>query len=191
MNPTLGVLISVGGSVIVAVVAFITTWAVTGRTINADRDRRLWDKESAAYELALSELTRMQVVRMQGQAGNRLDLMAEYLAQRKSPSWIQAQGMLLAYAPQEVHDALDRSAQCYVQAAGYLNQIEALRDRHQNEGPDGKERRLDQVLEVADKLNSVVVDADKEDQALANTIRAQLGKEPVALALPTRPKLTD
>lgn len=133
----------------------------------------------------------MQVVRMQGQAGNRLDLMAEYLAQRKSPSWIQAQGMLLAYAPQEVHDALDRSAQCYVQAAGYLNQIEAIRDRHKNEGPDGKERRLDQVLEVADKLNSVVVDADKEDQALANTIRAQLGKEPVALALPTRPKLTD
>lgn len=48
MNPTLGVLRSVGGSVIVAVVAFMTTWAVTGRTINADRDRRLWDKESAA-----------------------------------------------------------------------------------------------------------------------------------------------
>ena len=60
-------LIGVGGSVIVAIVAFVTTRAVTGRTLRADRERQILDKELATYELALSELMGMQVVRMNGQ----------------------------------------------------------------------------------------------------------------------------
>jgi hypothetical protein len=35
----------------------------------------------------------------------------------------------------------------------------------------------------------LVCDADKKDQALANTIRAQLGRAPVMLALPSRPRV--
>lgn len=60
-------LIGVGGSVIVAVVAFVTTWPVTGRTLRADRERQILDKELATYELALSELMGMQIARLNGQ----------------------------------------------------------------------------------------------------------------------------
>jgi hypothetical protein len=126
MDPAVqAALIGVGGSVIVAVVAFVTTWSVTRRTLRADRDERIWDKESATYELALSELLRLQIVRMKGQfSQGRPDLMAEYLAQRDSPDWVKTQGMLLAYAPQEVHDALDASVVCYVRAAECLRQLD-------------------------------------------------------------------
>lgn len=60
-------LIGVGGSVIAAIVAFVTTWAVTGRTLRADRDRQILDKELATYELALSELMGWQITRLNGQ----------------------------------------------------------------------------------------------------------------------------
>ena len=45
---------------------------------------------------------------------------------------------------------------------------------------------MDEVRALFDDLMDAVSDADTKDQALANTIRAQLGKAPVILALPTR-----
>jgi hypothetical protein len=194
MDPVVqAALIGVGGSVIVAVVAFITTWIVTGRTVRADREHRVLDRELATYELALSELMRMQTARMSGQFSQKRpepDFVADYFALRESASWIKAQGLLLAYAPQVVHDALEESLVCAVKAAQILDQLKALKSPDGDEDADTRERRREKVFVLFDSLLDAVRDADVKDQALANAIRAQLGKAPVMLALPSRPRLS-
>jgi hypothetical protein len=176
--------IGVGGSVIVAVVAFVTSWASTDRMLKAERVRQIREKELATYELTLSELIGMQTARLNGQyslSRPNTSFMADYIARRESESWIKTRGMLLAYAPQDVHDALEESIGCYVKAIQIYDRMQAARTsgQWQNEIP---------VL--FDNLMNVVRDADVKDQALANAIRAQLGKEPVMLALPTQPRVS-
>lgn len=114
--------------------------------------------------------------------------MADYLARRESPSWIKARGMLLAYAPQAFHDALEESLVCYVKAVQILDRLEALKAPDGEEEADVRECRRDEALALFSNLMDVVCDADTKDQVLANTIRAQLGKVPVMLPLPSRPR---
>ena len=185
-------LIGVGGSVIVAVVAFVTTWVVTGRTLRADRERQIMDKELVTYELALSELMAMRVVRLNGQFSLKKpdpDFMADYIARRESASWIKAQGMLLAYAPQSVHDALEEYLACYVQVVQTFDRLEALKAPAGEEQADARERRREEASALFGHLMDLVCKADEKDQALANTIRAELGRAPVMLALPSRPRV--
>ena len=185
-------LIGVGGSVVVAIVAFVTTWAITSRTLRADRERQILDKELVTYELALSELMGMQVVRLNGQFSLKKpepDFMADYVARRESASWIKAQGMLLAYAPQSVHDALEESLVCYAQVVQTFDRLEVLKAPDGEEEADARERRREEAFALFGDLMDLVCDADKKDQALANTIRAQLGRAPVMLALPSRPRV--
>jgi hypothetical protein len=112
-------LIGVGGSVIVAVVGFLTTRAITGETLRASsaaaREGRLWDKRSAAYEAALAELASRQVRqrrvrRLIGKPADTLkgvEALQEYFATRDTPGWAEMQGRLLAYASKPVLDALE------------------------------------------------------------------------------------
>jgi hypothetical protein len=104
-------LIGVGGSVIVAVVGFLTTRAVTGQTIAAAatsaRETRLWDKRAAAYEAALSELARRLVRRQRAidsvdDTNTAVDFVAEYFATQDTPEWYEAEGRLLAYSSRKV-----------------------------------------------------------------------------------------
>lgn len=183
-------LVGMGGSVIVAIVAFVTTWAVTRRTLNADRDRRLWEKESAAYELMLSELMRIQAVRQKLLRSDSVpDMATEFFDSRESPSWTQAEGMLLAYAPQAVHDALGESVAGYDVAAGCLFALRVAEFKAENDDPD-KELAMGRVDLYSRKLKTALIAADQKDQALANAIRAQLGKRPVTPAFSTRLKIS-
>jgi hypothetical protein len=111
-------LIGVGGSVIVAVVGFLTTRAITGETIKANsataREGRLWDKRSAAYEAALAELASRQVrqrrvLRLIGtpDPAKAVKALQEYFATRDTPAWAEMQGRLLAYATSPVLEALE------------------------------------------------------------------------------------
>ena len=191
-STVIAALVGVGGSVIVSVVAFVTTWAITSRTLSADRDRRILDKEIATYELVLSELMRFQTARMDGQYSRGrpgTDYLAEYFALRNSDNWIRATGLLLAYAPQPIHDALDECLVCYVNAAGFFNELDALKRPEAPEDATSRQRRLKKVTELFGKLMNVVSDSDERDQILANEIRSQLGKPPVRPPLPSKPKL--
>jgi hypothetical protein len=200
-----GVVVGVTATAFVAIRGYRNTERITDKTVRAGtadtiraldaaRDGRLWDKETAAYELTLSELTRMQISRINGQfsvKGPDARIMGEYLAQRESEGWVRAKGMLLAYAPQAIHDALDESVDCYAQAVGILSQLTTLKTHRENEDSAERGRRMGQVTVFLDQLMDVVIEADKKDQALANTIRAQLGGAPLQLPLPSRPGLGD
>jgi len=112
-------LIGVGGSVIVAVVGFLTTRAITGETIKANsataREGRLWDKRSAAYEAALAELASRQVrqqrvlrlITTSPDTLKAVEALQEYFASRDTPAWAEMQGRLLAYATNPVLEALE------------------------------------------------------------------------------------
>jgi hypothetical protein len=198
-----GAVVGVAAAAFIAVMGYKHTEKITDKTVRAGtadtkraleaaRDGRLWDKKTAAYELALSELTRMQISRINGQfslKGPDAEMMGEYFAQRESEGWIRAQGMLLAYAPQEVHDALEESVGCYTRAARIQGQLTALRPHPDNEDGAAKAQRMGQVGVFFDQFVDVVCEADKKDQALANTIRAQLGGAPLRVSLPSRPEL--
>jgi hypothetical protein len=66
----------------------------------------------------------------------------------------------------------------------------ALRPRPDDETPAARERRISRVDAAFGDLLEAVIEADAKDQALANAIRIQLGKEPVRLALPSHPQLS-
>jgi len=111
-------LIGVGGTVIVAVVGFLTTRAITGETIKANstaaREGRLWDKRSATYEAALAELASRQVRQQRvlrlitpPDTLKAVGALQEYFASRDTPAWAEMQGRLLAYATKPVLEALE------------------------------------------------------------------------------------
>jgi hypothetical protein len=175
-------LIGVGGSVIVAVVAYIATTLATRWTLAAERERRIWEKKSAAYELTLGELLNRQVKRFKAQRGDPdMEMVKAYLAARESPGWIQAEAMLVAYAPQPVIDALEDSRLAYIQAARGTDRLQESK---------GSVSSPDEGLAAFRELMEAVVEADKKDQALANTVRRELGLAAVRLPLPSAPDIS-
>jgi hypothetical protein len=186
MNPVeAAALIGVGGSVIVAVVAYVATTLTTRWTLADDRQRRVWDKKSTAYELALSELIRRQTTRFKAQRDEPdIDLAAEYLAALESPDWARAEAMLLAYGVQPVIDALEDSRQAYLEAALHLGRLQETKRATPRSAYE------DAITVAFRQMIHAVKDADKQDQALANAIRADLGAGHVKLPLPSRQELS-
>ena len=113
MNPIVeAALIAGGTTAIVGVAGFLTTLAITRRTLDAARDDRLWDKRAAAYEGALAEVMNRQaklsralvLAQDSSTPPGMLAEYAEYLATEDTPAW---SGRLAAYASPKVVEALE------------------------------------------------------------------------------------
>lgn len=111
MDPTVtAAAIGVGGTVIVGVVGFWASIWNTRKSIAHDREGRLWDKRAAAYETALTETVNRSATRERWLNSSSetwtVENLEEYRAWQAKPDWSEAEGKLLAYASQQVLEAL-------------------------------------------------------------------------------------
>jgi hypothetical protein len=114
--------LSVAGTVIVAVSSFRNTRKVTDKTIQAGtdntvrgldaaRDGQLWEKKAETYVDALKILRGRELARQNQNRTIRFDEqteqhLEEWLADINSPNWLDVEARLTAYASQPVVDAL-------------------------------------------------------------------------------------
>jgi hypothetical protein len=186
MNPIVeAALIAGGTTAIVGVAGLLTTLAVMRRTFDAARDDRLWDKRSAAYEVALAELANRQFGRER--AGHRLEQdprvmpegFAEYFATYDTPAWFEAEGRLLAYSSEKVRDALRAVRSADVAAAETFDRLgQAVNEAEEARGRDtslpGQEAYAMKVVPAYNQLVTALNDCSKCDLALIDLIRIEL-----------------
>lgn len=175
MSPVVAAaLVGVGGSVVVAVVGFLTTRSITGRTINATvtvaREGRLWDKRAAAYEAALTELAQRGVKRERvlgpvGDTQGKAEALAEYFSSQDLSAWFAAEGKLLAYSSQDVWHALEDARQADRAASERFRQDSLPMEP----GTEWKPELM--------KTISAVQASAQSDRALIELIRAELQDE--------------
>jgi hypothetical protein len=181
-------LIGVGGSVIVAVVAFLSSFFTTRRQLGDAQRARVWDKQAAAYVDAVTAV-RWQQERRQRQfralaRGTVLVASDAVRAEQAPVDWSELGPRLFAFASPAVLKAM--------QAASYAG-IEA-RSRYQKWEESVREARamdVDKEPHVMANLHSghqaakqALQAADDKDDALIEAIRVDLhGKAGAALDL--------
>jgi hypothetical protein len=172
-------LVSLGGTVIVAISGFRNTKQTNERTIDsgteqlkrtldAARDDKLWDKRTQTYEEVTAYLLFIQAKRRLEarrrdvrfddaieEANNRL------LGEYKPASWWELQGRLAIYGSDEVIAAFEGSHNADNEVAAALFRATNLRQQGQD---------LDEARKRADAI----------DQALAKLARAELNRKPSA-----------
>jgi hypothetical protein len=180
MNPTVEAaliaavvsLVSLGGTVIVAISGFRNTKQTNERTIDsgteqlkrtldAARDDKLWDKRTQTYEEVTAYLLFIQAKRrLEARRRNvRFDDAIEeannrLLGEYKPASWWELQGRLAIYGSDEVIAAFEASHNADNEVAAAL---------FQGQDPDEARKRADAI-----------------DQALAKLARAELNRKPSA-----------
>jgi hypothetical protein len=130
-------LLSLGGTVLVAIAGFRNTRKATIQTVEAGaantvlaldaaRDDRLWDKRADAYVDAIKELRRGQLTREDRTRILRYDeatekRIADWLATYRTPhDWPEIEARLYAFASQPVLDALKASSAANAEVAALL-----------------------------------------------------------------------
>jgi hypothetical protein len=107
----LGALIAISGQVAAARIAR----TAAGAAVEGDRNQRLWDKRSAAYEDAVKEILENQAQRTaltsRGDVGNIRNNPRDQLLKAEEPDVIRVRALLRAYASEAVWDACQRSDQ--------------------------------------------------------------------------------
>ncbi len=176
-------LIGVGGSVIVAVVGFITTRAITAKTINtasadtlrgldAARADRLWEKQGDTYTDALRLVrNRMAVRKNQHRArqvrwDDETELrIAESIADPGLPDIHDVLTRLMVFATQAVSDAAQASWNAD-------DEYRAALGKWRNT-PPGSQAQTDW-----DELDAAIVSANDIDDRLLDVVRADLHQLP-------------
>ncbi len=190
MDPTVAAaLIGVGGAVIVAVVGFLTTRAITGKTIRAsDRqasEARIWDKRATAYEAALAVLgdraaKRERWLRSSSEtwtAENR----AEYFASYETPEWFAVQGRLLAYSSQQVLKALAGAQSADHDVAQAFDNVGERREAGQKELAAATltwDELQQQVSPLLEQVREAVEKSRKWDEYLVSLMQTELQGRP-------------
>jgi hypothetical protein len=112
MDPTvMAAAIGVGGTVIVGVAGFFATVRATGKTIQADRESRIWDKRAELYVDVIAAMRHRQIRRDRSMATSRGDEgpdrpLRGYQAAGAEPDWSDIDHRLLAYGSQPVITAV-------------------------------------------------------------------------------------
>ena len=193
MNPVVGAaIIGVGGSVIVALVGFFTTRAISAKTMNASlaeaHQTRIWDKKATAYEAALAELANRELRRDRAMSLPADPMMAgelleTYFATRDTPEWSEAEGRLMAYSTEKLWNAL-REARCADrEAAVCFNElVEPMEEVHQLRA-DGNHSGMQQVIDLrvspaVKRTSKGLVESAARDSELVNLIRNELQMRP-------------
>jgi hypothetical protein len=159
------------------------------KTLEADRESRLWERRAAAYEEMLSVILQREHVRGYDLVVARIETdsdLEKFLDEVKLPSTFKAEGRLVAYASAPVlaaYGVADRSHRESVVSAVQLNTIRKADDS----GPAlGEVRRTPSRAEEISKsqLDQALANANHADQALTDVIRAELSARPEAAMPP-------
>jgi len=193
MDPVIwAAIVGVGGSVIVALVGFFTTRAISGQTMRASmaeaHDNRIWDKKATAYETALTELAnrkleRESALRLPPDPMTAGEQLANYFATRDTPEWLAAEGRLMAYSSKKVWDALQAARSYDCETAGLNSELkERMEEAHQFQrdgNHPGMQQVIDQQVSPAVKKTSEALRTSVErDRALFELIRGELQMQP-------------
>jgi hypothetical protein len=179
------------GSVTVALAGFRSMRSATQQTIEADRDRRLWEKRAAAYEAILAAMLSRQAVRVRGkQAIETKKKMTEVLAefvQFDLPGRYELEGRITAYASRAVRTAYGEVRVADLEVTARYATLKALDTTAAAGGLQVKAQgqgRLpnDQAViearfswdEIWDALLLALEKANGKDRALIELIRAEL-----------------
>jgi hypothetical protein len=124
MDPTVtAAAIGVGGTVIVAVTGFWATVRATGRTIEAGRDTRIWDRKADVYVDILKAVHYRQANRPNDVPTNPLDEESESRAEADldayvEPDWDGLRARAQAFGSTRVIAALQASSNTHERAIG-------------------------------------------------------------------------
>lgn len=214
MNPTIeaasiaaGVsVISLGGTVLVAVSGFRNTTKTNGKTIDAGadqlvrtldaaRDDKLWDKRTMTYEEITAYLLYIQAKRRLEARRRKYRMDAEFeaandrlLGEYKPASWWALQGRLAIYGSDEAIAAFEASHNADNEVAGALFRLTSLNQDATDASSSGLAAQTPDMTEiraVREELEEARKRADAADQALAKLARAELNRKPSTTARPS------
>jgi hypothetical protein len=193
-------LVSLGGTVAVAIAGFRNTRRATTQTVSAGtadtvraldaaRSDRLWDKQTATYEetnayLLFRQMKRRYELRTDPLDDDTAKAMPGLFSNYSPAGWFEIQGRLVTYASDTIVDAYeaahfaDREVYELYQAWKAL----ALRQRDAIAAGDirGAQAGVDAVAAAATAIESALAEAERQDQALIKLIRRELHRAPSA-----------
>lgn len=198
------VFVGILGVVATAVTAWVGSWntrkatertveagtAANQATLLADREGRLWERRAAAYEEMLVVILQRKHLRgfdlLMARTKTDRDL-EEFLKKFALPSTLETESRLVAYASEPVLTAY-RTADAWHResliAAVQLNTIRRAGDSGQTPGEVQEKPSPAQVIST-EELKLATDRANGTDEALIETIRAELRRRPEAIMPPT------
>jgi hypothetical protein len=193
-------LVSLAGTVAVAVSGFRNTRKVTSQTIqaalngtlmglDAAREERLWERKSAAYEVILSGLMDRAAWRRSHRPERWMDqalkFLEEFLRGGYTPAeWNETQSRLFAYAPDDAMTAYIAIRRADVDIAECWRAWAKL----SGEPEDGSLPSAEATAAALNQAVSTMDACDERDNELAKILRADLRHKPSeSLALPKPP----
>jgi hypothetical protein len=185
--------IGVGGAVIVAVTAFVSTKKSTDATIQAERGRRLWEKRAAAYESTLRALLQRKLERnaalRAGWVAKETQQRLEAVLDKYSPQrWLDVQTAILAYATDWVVAAVDASTEADRKVREANERWKNLQSQHLHATPNQKEGLVGVIGEARAETQAALDVCFERDNALIDLIRKELRVERYR---PVKKKTTD
>lgn len=196
-------LVSLGGTIVVAVSGFRNTTRSSSkaidagtdqlvRTLDAARDDKLWDKRTQTYEEITAYLLYIQAKRRLEARRRRYRLDAEFeaandrlLGEYKPASWWDLQGRLVIYGSDEAIAAFEASHSADNEVAGALVRLTTLNQDAKDASSSGLSAQMPEMTEIRaarQELEEARQRADAADQALAKLARAELNRKPSATA---------
>ncbi|HUN34165.1 MAG TPA: hypothetical protein VMU95_19355 [Trebonia sp.] len=166
--------------------------ATTAATLAAAREDRLWDKQCAAYQEALSGLLHSQSKRQHDLRMYRLNEEAEqqikdFLASYEKPAWFEAQGRLIAYASEAVLEAFKVAREADNEVYGRYQQWQMLAEEATEAFRSGRPGAVQEVKkkgEAHKATTQAIEEANAADEALIKLIRNELRSKPEAVVVP-------
>lgn len=182
-------LLGVAGTVWVAIAGFRANRRISSESVQAERDRGLWEKRCAAYEEILGVLDDRQAYRLEVMNKARTakadgtDLasftpIATKLADFHDPETRGARGRLMAYASPKVRSAfLQMVVDDTAMGLTAVGRTLALYAQHRTP-PAGKGEFSPDLEDFWPRLEELQRLVQKRDQELTDLIRQELGSDP-------------
>lgn len=182
-------MIAAAAATTVAIVSFITNRASTRQTIEAGtantvraldaaRDDRLWEKQTALYEeiitlmLYLSLRHRDQMRTLRRSPAEEKRLMKSVFGDYKQPRVFELRGRIHTYASDAVVSAYDAAKSAEDWLGESMRQWKAL------EGQPNSEARKQAIKALDDKFGAAAEKAVDTSETLTKLIRSELGVRP-------------
>jgi hypothetical protein len=158
------------------------------RTLDAARDDKLWDKQTATYEEIIAYLLFLQAKRRLELRRRFIRYNTEYeeaserlLGDYKPASWWEMQARLAAYGSPEALAGFEASHAADTKLVELLSTQEGLRRQGEDaSGSQAPERAPDikEIQAVRGAVDEAHKRADETDQALVKVLRDELNRKP-------------
>ena len=113
MDPTVtGAAIGLAGAVIGAVGAYVANVRNTSKTIEHEREKRVWERRADTYLEALVAVEYLQVTRG-GAADWDRPMLEDFLRTHNTPDWEMLDARMLAFASQPIRESMEAVFKAY------------------------------------------------------------------------------